>query len=231
MFSIIFLCICCVLGMFLFRSSLLKFFILYELFFFAISTFILLSSTNMINSSILVLFLLWNSTFEIILCLSILICDWFLLFLLIWNLNIFSLYIWLIIFHYSIWENLPLLNYLFKSSYYPFISSCNIIIFPFVVVFFGIQVLNSIWILYLLIILTVFAVGFQAVFYKFNIFQALLVVGWMFLLGFLIGKILCFCFPILVITFYSSLTVGLFVVFYWYLIGASLVIIVCYFSK
>jgi hypothetical protein len=59
------------IGMMIDRKLLLKFFLCYELFFFILSV-IMLGCSCEINVMIIVLFLLWNSTFEVVLGLSVL---------------------------------------------------------------------------------------------------------------------------------------------------------------
>ena len=60
----------CINGMVLERHMLIKFFICYELFIFNLSSIILISSVD-INSLLIILFLLWSSTFEAVLALSV----------------------------------------------------------------------------------------------------------------------------------------------------------------
>jgi hypothetical protein len=59
------------IGMMIDRKLLLKFFLCYELFFFILSV-IMLGSSCEINVMIILLFLLWNSTSEVVLGLSVL---------------------------------------------------------------------------------------------------------------------------------------------------------------
>ncbi len=62
----------CMIGMIIDRFILLKFFLCYEIFFFTISVIMLIYSVD-INVMILVFYLLSNSTFEVILGLSVLL--------------------------------------------------------------------------------------------------------------------------------------------------------------
>ena len=62
----------CLIGMIIDRYILLKFFLCYEIFFFTISVIMLIYSVD-INVMILVFYLLSNSTFEVILGLSVLL--------------------------------------------------------------------------------------------------------------------------------------------------------------
>ena len=67
----------CLIGMIVDRYILLKFFLCYELFFFTLSVIMLIYSID-INVLIIVFYLLGNSTFELILGLSILILyNWY----------------------------------------------------------------------------------------------------------------------------------------------------------
>ena len=68
---IYYLSLCSIIGMIIYRNLLLKFFLCLETFFFIISVIVLISSIK-INGIIIVLYLLWNSTFEVILGLTIL---------------------------------------------------------------------------------------------------------------------------------------------------------------
>ena len=58
-----------VIGMILNRNLLLKFFLCFESFFFIMSTIIIIWSCSS-NGIIIILYLLWNSTFEVILGLT-----------------------------------------------------------------------------------------------------------------------------------------------------------------
>lgn len=64
--------VACLIGLIIDRQQLLKFFICYELFFFTLSVILLIYSIEM-NGMILVFYLLSNSTFEVIIGLSIML--------------------------------------------------------------------------------------------------------------------------------------------------------------
>ena len=67
------------IGMIIDRNIVIKFFLCYETFVFTISIIMIICSCE-INELILILFLLWNSTFEVVLGLSVLmVFNWFIL--------------------------------------------------------------------------------------------------------------------------------------------------------
>ena len=72
--------VACLIGLIIDRQMLLKFFLCYETFFFTIAAIMLIYTVD-INAIIIVFYLLSNSTFELILGLSIILIIYYILYL------------------------------------------------------------------------------------------------------------------------------------------------------